>query len=101
MPVRNKQEQEIENYSTNKKTPHVQNKTEIELANLAKKQRELGKTCAVLQLTKADLYFLDEAKRKNKMEVLRYVIDKGLTIEDLEKAQNQKHFDPSDYLKTL
>lgn len=50
---------------------------------------------------KADLYLIDEVKRSNKMDVIRYVLDNGLTIEDLEKIQNRKHFDPSDYVSTL
>lgn len=99
--MQNQKKNDTLNFSTNKKTPHVLNKTEVELTNLSKKQKELGKTCAVLKLTKADLYLIDKVKRSNRMDVIRYVLDNGLTIEDLEKIQNRKHFDPSDYVSTL
>jgi len=54
------------------------------------RQLELGKICLKYGFSKLDLYLLERIKNRKKVNEVNCVIDKNITLEDLERMAELK-----------
>ena len=70
------------------------------IADNLKQQKMLGKMCVSLHITKQGLFLLDRIQREGRTEAVEYMLENGITLEEL-KGHRVQAEDLSQLLEKL